>query len=377
MSNKIEDIEVNTENINNNVGFGATLRRLREKMNFTQKKLGELTGYSEKSVSKWERGDSEPSLATLVNLARALGTDVNTLVGYTGAPAYFLGADIGAAKSIFVLSDKNGKILRSYELDGANPVDVGLEYTKNIIDRGISEIIRGIPCGLISAFAGVSGYDTGDPNRELELMLARYGFSKYKVAHSVESAMAVTLGKNDGICAIMGTGSIIYAVKGGVRRRIGGYGYLFGDGGCLYDIGRAVIEEALLASDAGAVTHLTDMCEKKIKKSMGDALTEIYEKGKGYIVTFAPLAFDAYRLGDTTAIKIIENSISSFADKLRIAVSLFNTKAEVYLIGSMCEYSDIILPIIAGQLSDVPVVIKVAEHERYYGALLLAGLKLL
>ncbi|MDY3845903.1 MAG: helix-turn-helix domain-containing protein [Eubacteriales bacterium] len=360
----------------NAVNFGNTLRCLRERMNFTQKKLGELIGYSEKSVSKWERGDSEPSLATLVNLAQALGTDVNTLVGYSGAPSYFLGVDIGAVRSVFVLSDKNGKVLRSCDRDGANPVDVGLEYTKNVVDSGISEIIRGIPCGLVSAFVGVSGFDTGDPNGELELMLARYGFSKYCVAHSVESAIAVTLGKKDGICAIMGTGSIIYAVKNGERKRIGGYGYLLYDGGCFYDIGRSVIEEALMSYHSDIKTMLSSMCEKKLSGNVTDALGNIYRKGKSYISSFAHIAFSAYRLGDESAVRIIENNISLFTDKLRIALSYFDGGTEVNLIGGMCEYSDVILPIMERQLENTGVKINVCKYERYYGALLLAGLSM-
>lgn len=60
---------------------GANIARLRRERNMTQADLAERVNYSDKAVSKWERGESLPDVLTLLNLAEQLGTDLNTLAG--------------------------------------------------------------------------------------------------------------------------------------------------------------------------------------------------------------------------------------------------------------------------------------------------------
>ena len=60
---------------------GSSIARLRREKGMTQADLAERINYSDKAVSKWERGESLPDVLTLVNLARHLDTDLNTLTG--------------------------------------------------------------------------------------------------------------------------------------------------------------------------------------------------------------------------------------------------------------------------------------------------------
>ena len=61
--------------------LGANIARLRRERNMTQAELAERINYSDKAVSKWERGESMPDVLTLLSLAEHLGTDLNTLAG--------------------------------------------------------------------------------------------------------------------------------------------------------------------------------------------------------------------------------------------------------------------------------------------------------
>ena len=63
--------------------LGANIARLRRERNMTQAELAERINYSDKAVSKWERGESMPDVLTLLSLAEHLGTDLNTLAGIT------------------------------------------------------------------------------------------------------------------------------------------------------------------------------------------------------------------------------------------------------------------------------------------------------
>jgi transcriptional regulator with XRE-family HTH domain len=63
------------------LAVGSSIARLRRERGMTQAELAERINYSDKAVSKWERGESLPDVLTLLNLAQQLGTDLNTLTG--------------------------------------------------------------------------------------------------------------------------------------------------------------------------------------------------------------------------------------------------------------------------------------------------------
>ena len=53
--------------------LGENLTALRKKNNITQSELGEKLNYSDKSVSKWERGEGVPDLSVMVQLSELYG----------------------------------------------------------------------------------------------------------------------------------------------------------------------------------------------------------------------------------------------------------------------------------------------------------------
>ena len=65
---------------------GSSIARMRREKGMTQAELAERINYSDKAVSKWERGESLPDVLTLMNLAQQLDTDLNTLTGTAPAP---------------------------------------------------------------------------------------------------------------------------------------------------------------------------------------------------------------------------------------------------------------------------------------------------
>ena len=65
-----------------NETFGKRICRLRKQANMTQRELANLLGISEPAVCKWETDSSMPDIMLLIPLARALHTDLNTLLSY-------------------------------------------------------------------------------------------------------------------------------------------------------------------------------------------------------------------------------------------------------------------------------------------------------
>lgn len=60
--------------------IGANIAAYRKRANLTQAGLAEKLNYSDKAVSKWERGESMPDVLTLVLLAEQFGVSVNELL---------------------------------------------------------------------------------------------------------------------------------------------------------------------------------------------------------------------------------------------------------------------------------------------------------
>ena len=66
------------ENLRNRIG--TNIAAYRKQAGLTQAGLAEKLNYSDKAVSKWERGDSVPDVLTLVQLADQFGITVNDLL---------------------------------------------------------------------------------------------------------------------------------------------------------------------------------------------------------------------------------------------------------------------------------------------------------
>lgn len=60
--------------------FAQNLMALRKQMKLTQAELAEKINYSDKAVSKWERGESIPDVSVLLDIARLFGVDLDFLV---------------------------------------------------------------------------------------------------------------------------------------------------------------------------------------------------------------------------------------------------------------------------------------------------------
>lgn len=64
--------------INENIAKNITLLRKQKKL--TQQELAQKLNYSDKSVSKWERGDSIPDIEMLDRIAKIFNTDIDYLI---------------------------------------------------------------------------------------------------------------------------------------------------------------------------------------------------------------------------------------------------------------------------------------------------------
>ena len=69
---------MNADKLKNQIG--VNISAYRKQIGWTQAELAEKLNYSDKAVSKWERGESVPDVLILANLAEQMGITVNDLL---------------------------------------------------------------------------------------------------------------------------------------------------------------------------------------------------------------------------------------------------------------------------------------------------------
>ena len=65
--------------------IGTNIAFYRKQAGLTQASLAEKLNYSDKAVSKWERGDSVPDVLTLMQIAQLFQVRVDALLGDVNA----------------------------------------------------------------------------------------------------------------------------------------------------------------------------------------------------------------------------------------------------------------------------------------------------
>ncbi len=291
---------------------------------------------------------------------------------------YFLGIDGGGTKTVFLLADLDGSVVNRVVKGGSNPNDIGMEQAKSVLKEGIEEVLGDIPCHRVTMFAGLSGGGlTGNNGEVLKDFFKTFGFETFENGSDIENLIGLADCKK-GILVIMGTGFIVYAINGGEQKRISGWGQFFDEGGSGYTIGRDGIAAALSAWDgSGEKTILTSLLEEKIGESVQEHVAEFYRGGKRYIAGFAKEVFEAARLNDLTAQKILEKNMAFAAQKIRTAAIELCKDADgnvqepipVWFAGGVSNKWKILFPMIDSSVKMPRCILKRLEQEPVEGAL--------
>jgi N-acetylglucosamine kinase-like BadF-type ATPase len=151
----------------------------------------------------------------------------------------FLGVDGGGTKTQFVLVDRDGNLVASHEGPTSDHLQVGIEGVRNVLADGLGALFRQarIDGGAVThAFFGLPCYgEDGEAQVRLDaLPEAPLGHRRYRCGNDMVCAWAGSLGGEDGINIVAGTGSIGYGERQGKSARAGGWSEVFGDEGSAY-----------------------------------------------------------------------------------------------------------------------------------------------
>ena len=357
--------------------YAVNLKRLRRKANMTQKELADATGYSEKTVSKWECAAGIPDVLTLFAIAGKLHTNIEELFR-DDDEVFFLGIDGGGTKTELALADTAGNILRSLRADCCNPMDIGIDAAKKILSDAVYQICDGVLFSSIVAFAGIAGGTSANMRPALTDFFRDFKFRAFDNNSDNNNIITAGLGKRDGITLILGTGICAFSQINGVRKRVAGWGYLIDEGGSAYNIGRDALSAYYAAFDgAGPETILTREIDRFCPEGGQILLGRIYEGRKKTIASFAPLVFTAASEGDGVAKNILLRNLSIAAGIISTAAKPFETalplnKIPVILAGGLTEQPTMLEYLIKALGNAERYDIKILECASVNGAVSLA-----
>ncbi len=335
--------------------FGNNLKCLRKKYGYTRSQLAEKISYSEKSIEKWETGNTVPPVATVCKLAQIFGVTVDSLVFNQNVRInYLLGIDAGGTKTEFLLTDLDGNEINRAFLGASNPVNVGIENTQKILEQGIAQVCSNINRREISVYAGIAGGISGNKKTHINKFLSAFGFGAFANGSDTDNALEVALKGSNGIVVIMGTGIVAFSQNNGVRHRTGGWGYLIDKGGSGFTFGADALNSALEYFDGrGGSELILQIIEKQLNKALPDCISDIYSSGATGVASFSPAVFEAFAQGDPEAERIIDRNTLEVAKIIRTCCSFVSdNNKKIVLCGGMCQNQDILKPFIQKHLGN-------------------------
>lgn len=233
----------------------------------------------------------------------------------------YLGLDGGGTKTEAVLCDAGGRIL-SYARAGATaPASVPGGKIAETLGRLYAALH--LPGGEeIRGFAGISGCETAWCRQIFEQASALAAPPDLKLTVRSDSICALSAGVGlgrDGLLLIAGTGSVAFLRRGGELFRAGGYGYLIGDEGSGFDMGRRAVVAALKACDGrGPETLLRRMIEEKTGAPVSEITQAVYaETGRETVASFAGVLLQAAQAGDPVALRHTLECVGELALSVR------------------------------------------------------------
>jgi N-acetylglucosamine kinase-like BadF-type ATPase len=236
--------------------------------------------------------------------------------------SYVLGIDAGGTKTVCLLADDQGNVVAEARRGGANLQAAGELEVEKVLHQVMEEAIGDRSIAPSAICLGIAGVDRPDDYAVVGAIMRRIGY-KARVIIVNDALVALEAGASGqpGVVVISGTGSISYGRNArGEAARSGGWGYVLGDEGSGYWMGRAALRAVLRQADRrGPVTMLSELLLTHFDV---DAPSELIHKV--YNTVHRPTAIgalaqcvqSAFTQGDAVAIGILRTAadeLESFA----------------------------------------------------------------
>lgn len=175
---------------------------------------------------------------------------------------HVLGIDAGGTKTVCQLADEQGTLVSEVRSTGANLQEAGELEVEKVLHEVMATAIGASGIVPSAICLGIAGVDRPDDAEVVRSIMNRIGYqARVLVVNDALVALEAGAPGAPGVVIISGTGSIAYGRNAaGEGARSGGWGYVLGDEGSGYWIGRAALRAVLRESDhRGPRTKLTPL----------------------------------------------------------------------------------------------------------------------
>jgi N-acetylglucosamine kinase-like BadF-type ATPase len=231
--------------------------------------------------------------------------------------SYFLGIDRGGTKTQAVLIDESRREVARTSSGPSNIHSVGRAIAEASLTEAIRQAlaIAGIASGGVHAVAlGLAGAGRPEDRQVARDIVSRIApFRHITITHDAETALIGGVGRRYGVVLIAGTGAIAYGVNAlGQSARADGWGYLLGDDGSAYWIGREGLRAVARACDGrGRPTALQSLLYADLQVgSCHELVRRVYAGSFDVprVASVAPLVGQAAEKGDAVACSILKRA---------------------------------------------------------------------
>ena len=296
---------------------------------------------------------------------------------------YVIGIDAGGTKTLCQLADGSGTVIAEVRGPGANLQASGELQVEKVLHSLMEQAIGDRPIVPSVICLGIAGVDRPDDAEIVRGIMKRIGYkARVIVVNDALVALEAGVPGQPGVVIISGTGSICYGRNAqGEAARSGGWGYVLGDEGSGYWIGRAALRAVLREADErGQRTALTPLLLEHFGVERAqNIIHQVYHSNlkPAAIGALARCVHAAYLNGDQVAVGILRgaaNELEAAAISVARRLQLVGTSFSFILAGGIFRA----VPWVQEELSRrLPVVargsvVQLLDKEPAAGAVALA-----
>lgn len=226
---------------------------------------------------------------------------------------YVIGIEGGGTKSQGVALSLDGKILKKAQGPGTNLQTLEEKELRERLMALVAKLkLKDKPVGIC---VGLAGCDREQDKKKLKgILKSSFPGTPCMAESDARIGLFAAFEKSPGILLIAGTGSVAIGQDGKGRiHRAGGWGYLLGDEGSGYALGREAIRTCL----SGRKTRMAALIKRSLGlKEMEAIIPWVYYRKDAprEIAMLAQVVFEAARKKDPAALEIVGNGASALCD---------------------------------------------------------------
>jgi N-acetylglucosamine kinase-like BadF-type ATPase len=247
-----------------------------------------------------------------------------------------LGIDAGGTKTVCLLANDRGEVIAEARGSGANLQVMGELGVEKVLHRVMEETLGDRDINPEAICLGIAGVDRPRDAQAVRDIMRRIGHkTRTVVVNDALIALVAGAGDQPGVVVVAGTGSIAYGRDAeGRAARAGGWGYLLGDEGGGFWIGRAALSAVVRQFDQrGPATLLTDLVLTHMQLSTpAELIHVIYDRGlqRNTIAGLAGVVQRATEAGDAVAGEILDRAANELAAAAASVVTRLGMRGDVF-----------------------------------------------